>query len=229
MGAHLESIGVSQALFGQTRTAILSLLYGHPDESFYLRQLVRITGAGNGATQRELKQLSGAGLVTCKTVGRQTFYQANRSSPVFPEMRRLLLKSSGARDVLREALSPLNDKIEVAFVYGSIAAERDKTGSDLDLMIIGSVEFDEVIPQLGKAQEKLRREINPSVYPSEEWRLKVSSGNHFLKSVLSGRKVFVIGTERDLRDLSSKRLVKRPSEQRERNQKSSGRRRHQTR
>jgi predicted nucleotidyltransferase len=202
MSANPES--TSQNLFGRTRTAILSLLYGHADESFYLRQLVRATGAGNGAVQREVKQLSDAGLIVRKTVGNLVFYQANRKSPVFSELRGLLRKTTGVRDVLREALAPLNNRIEVAFVYGSIAAQKERVDSDVDLMIVGEASFEEVVPRLGSAGKRLRREINPTIYPVREFRSKLHSGNHFLTSVLESKKLFVIGNENDLRELSTK-------------------------
>ena len=204
---HRES--TSQGLFGQTRTAILSLLYGHPDESFYLRQLVRETGAGNGAVQREVKQLSDAGLIVRKPLGNLVLYQANRKSPVFSELRGLLLKTAGVRDVLRGALAPLKNRIEVAFVYGSIAAQKDRADSDVDLMIVGDATFDEVVPRLSGAEKKLRREINPTIYPVREFRSKVASGNHFLTSVLQSKKMFVSGNENDLRELSTKPPAKR--------------------
>jgi predicted nucleotidyltransferase len=226
MGTNEMPGKLSQGLFGQTRTAILSLLYGHADESFYLRQLVRETGAGNGAIQREVRQLSDAGLIVRKTVGRQVFYQANRKSPVFLELRGLLLKTSGARGVLRAGLAPLKDRVQAAFIYGSIAAQRDRADSDIDLMIVGDASFDEVVRALGGAEKMLRREINPSVYPPREFRSKLRSGNHFLNSVLQAKKLFVLGTEDDLRELSQKRLAKQPSKQPRRNQKPAGRRRH---
>jgi len=206
-----EGVGVLGGLFGRTRTAILSLLYGHADESFYLRQLVRETGAGNGAVQREVKHLSDAGLIVRKNVGNLVFYRANRKSPVFSELRGLLLKTVGVRDVLREALAPLKNRIEVAFVYGSIAAQKDRADSDVDLMIVGDATFDEVVPRLGEAQKRLRREINPTIYPVREFRAKLESGNHFLTSVLQSKKLFVAGNENDLRELSTKRLAKRAS------------------
>ncbi len=201
---------LSQGLFGQTRTAILSLLFGHADESFYLRQLVRETGAGNGAIQREVKQLGDAGLIIRKTVGTQVFYQANRKSPVFSELRGLLLKTSGVRDVLRASLAPLKDRIKVAFIYGSIAAQKDRADSDIDLMIVGDTDFDEVVRSLNGAQKKLRREINPSIYPPGEFRSKLRSRNHFLNSVVQSKKLFILGNENDLRELSAKRLAKPP-------------------
>jgi predicted nucleotidyltransferase len=202
---------ITQGLFGQTRTAILSLLYGHADESFYFRQLVRETGAGNGAIQREVKQLSDAGLIVRKTVGRQVFYQANRKSPVFSELRGLLLKTSGVHDVLREALAPLKNHITVAFVYGSIATRKDRADSDVDLMVIGDAEFGEIVSKLSNAEKRLRREINPTVYPLGEFRSKLGSGNHFLKSVLQSKKLFILGNENDLRELSAKRLANQTS------------------
>lgn len=191
--------------------------------------MARATGAGNGATQREVKQLSDSGLILRKTLGRQIFYQANRRHPVFSELRKLLLKTSGVRDVLRDALAPLQHAIQVAFVYGSIASQRDTAGSGLDLMVIGAADFDEVVSQLSSAQEKLRREINPSVYPAREWRSKLAAGNHFLSSVANAPKLFIISTENELRELSPKRLADQPPKRPGGNQKPSGRRRHKNR
>jgi predicted nucleotidyltransferase len=226
MGSEDNSEGISRVLFGRTRTAVLSLLYGHPDESFYLRQLVRATGSGNGATQREVKQLSAAGLIVRKNIGPQTHYQANRHSPIFAELRKLLLKTAGARELLREALAPIRDSIHVAFVYGSIATQTDRPESDMDLMIIGTADFDDVVSRLASAQAQLRREINPSIYPAKEWRTKLAAGNHFLNDVAKAPKLFIIGSENELRELSPKRLAQRPSNQPGRNQKPSRRRGH---
>jgi predicted nucleotidyltransferase len=224
MGTDMNPDKVSQGLFGQTRTAILSLLYGHADESFYLRQLVRETGAGHGAIQREVKQLSDAGLIVRKTVGRQIFYQANRKSPVFAEVRGLLLKTSGVHDVLREALAPLKNRIKIAFIYGSIATQKDRSDSDIDLMIVGDAGLEEIVPRLSNAEKRLRREINPAVYPPDEFRSKAGSGNHFLNSVLRSRKLFILGNEDDLRELSTKQMAGQASKQPGRNQKSARRR-----
>ena len=226
MSTNLSPRAIPGGLFGQTRTAILSLLYGHADESFYLRQLVREIGAGNGAVQREVKQLSDAGLIVRKPLGNLVLYQANRKSPVFSELRGLLLKTAGVHAVLREALAPLKNRIVVAFVYGSIAAQKDRAESDVDLMIVGDATFDEVVPRLGDAQKRLRREINPTIFPEREFRAKLASGNHFLTSVLQSKKLFVFGNENDLRELSTKRLAKRTPKHRQRNSQSSGRRRH---
>ena len=99
-------------LFGKTRRAVLALLYSHPDESFYLRQIARVTGAGMGSLQRELKQLSEAGIIQRSEIGRQAFFKANSDSPVFSELRNLIIKTFGVADVLRAALSPLANTIK---------------------------------------------------------------------------------------------------------------------
>jgi predicted nucleotidyltransferase len=138
------------------------------------------------------------------------------------------LKTSGAHGVLCAALAPLKGRVRVAFIYGSIAAQKDRADSDIDLMILGDASFDEVVQALSGAEKMLRREINPSVYPPREFRSKLRSGSHFLNSVLQSRKLFVLGTEDDLRELSPKRLANQPSEQPRRNQEPAGRGRHKT-
>jgi predicted nucleotidyltransferase len=190
---------LSETLFGRTRGAVLRLLYGHVEESFYLRQMARQTGITLGAVQRELRQLVDAGLVTRKTVGHQTFYSADRSSPVFEEMRSLVAKTVGIHDILLAALHPLKKKITVAFVYGSTARSRENTQSDVDLMIVGPVHFEDVVEHLQDAQKTLNREISPTVYSTREFLSKVK-GN-FLKVVLAEKKLFIIGDEHDLREL----------------------------
>jgi DNA-binding transcriptional ArsR family regulator len=109
------------ALFGKTRRALLSLLFSHPDESYYLRQLTRLTGVGMGALQRELKALSEVGIISIRIQGRQRFFQANPQCPIFDELKGLILKTSGAVDLLRAALASLAGNIQVAFIFGSIA------------------------------------------------------------------------------------------------------------
>jgi len=193
---------LSKTLFGQTRGAVLRILYGHVGESFYLRQLARQTNITLGAVQRELRQLVEADLAVRKTVGHQTFYSANQASPVFEEMRSLVAKTVGIHDVLLEALRPVEAKISLAFVYGSTARSRESTESDVDLMIVGRVHFADVIELLAPAQKTLNREINPTVYSTKEFLSKMRE--NFLKTVLTEKKLFIIGDESDLRELGQK-------------------------
>jgi predicted nucleotidyltransferase len=198
--AKINRLGAT--LFGKTRRAVLALLYGHPDESFYLRQIARVTGAGMGSLQRELQQLSEAGIIQRSEIGRQAFFKANSESPVFSDLKNLIIKTFGVADVLRAALSPLADTIQVAFIYGSMAGSEFKQSSDVDVMIIGNTAFAEVVAALSPVQETLAREINPTVYPQDEFKSKAAEGHHFLKTVLNDPKLFLIGDENELEKLA---------------------------
>ena len=193
---------LSDTLFGRTRGAVLSVLYGHVGKGFYLRQLARLTDIALGPVQREIRQLLEAGLVTRRTVGTQTLYSANQNSPVFREIKNLVTKTVGMRDIVAHALDPLRERINLAFVYGSVARSRETEHSDVDLMIVGKLDFDEVVACLAGAEKTLNREINPTVYSIREFGKKVR-GN-FLKTVLADKKLFVIGDEDVLRELGQK-------------------------
>jgi uncharacterized protein len=196
---------LSDTLFGRTRGAVLAVLFGHVGESYYLRQLARMTGIALGPVQRELRQLVDAGLVTRKTLGTHTLYSANPASPVFVEMRSLVAKTVGVHDVLLTALQPLERKFKLAFVYGSVARSRESHRSDIDLMIVGRAHFAEVVERIADAQKTLNREINPTVYTVKEFKNK-ARGN-FLKNVLGGEKVFLVGDENVLRELGHQRMA----------------------
>jgi predicted nucleotidyltransferase len=188
-------------LFGKTRRALLSLLFSHPDESYYLRQIARLTGVGMGALQRELRALCEAGIIALRVQGRQSFFQANPRCPVFEELKGLILKTSGAADVLRVALAPMAGNIEFAFIFGSVAQGRQTRQSDLDVMVVGNIEFSQVVSALSTAQETLGREINPVVYSHDEFKTKAMQGINFIKRIVESSKVFVVGDPSDLKKL----------------------------
>jgi predicted nucleotidyltransferase len=191
-------------LFGKTRQALLSLLFTHADESFFLEQLIRAAALGRGTVQRELAFLSRAGILRRTVRGRQVYFQADPDCPVYAELKGLVVKTAGVADALRAALAPLAARIRVAFVYGSVARSAERRASDIDVMVIGDVSFAEAAEALGRAQQDLRREINPSVYPAAEYRTKLAAKHHFLGSVLKGEKIFLIGDERELARLAKK-------------------------
>jgi len=194
-------------LFGQTRRAVLGLLLGHPDESYYLRQVARLTGAAPAAVQRELVQLVAAGIVERTDQGRQAYFRANARCPVFPELRGLVTKTAGAAGVIAGALTPLAERVRVAFIYGSVAGGDEKRDSDVDVMVVGDVSFAEVARALRPAQDRLHREVNPSVYPPSEFAEKVRGGHHFLSSVLKGDMIFVVGGTNELERLAEERVA----------------------
>jgi predicted nucleotidyltransferase len=203
MSTH-QAIAPPSRLFGNSRNALLTILYGHTDESFYLRQLIRATGSGNGALQRELRHLASLGLITRKVRGNQVLYQANSRSPIFSEMKSLIAKTVGIHDTIRSALARLSEEIPVAFVYGSVARQQERSNSDVDLMVLGSVPFGDLVSALRPAQKALDREINPTVFPVSEFRSKLAAGNHFLRAVMKDKKLFVLGSENELAKLAAK-------------------------
>jgi len=137
--------GLGDLLFGRTRGAILALLYGRADQSFYTRQIAREVDASVGAVQRELENLSKVGLIVRNSIGSQVFYQANRDAPIFQEMRALVNKTIGVFSVLRSALQSLSKQIVVAFVYGSVAREQETAQSDFDLLVVGKATLDDIL------------------------------------------------------------------------------------
>jgi len=205
---------IAYVLFGKARGAILGLLYGRPDQSFYYRQLTReLKGLSVGTLQRELDTLSQLGLVERSTVGNQVFYRANRSHPVFSELRALVAKTVGSTAMLRSALAPLADFISIAFIYGSIARQEERAESDIDLMVVGKATLEDVLGTLARTEASLRRAVNPTVYSVPEFKKKLASGNHFLNSVMRGEKIFLIGDEDELRKMGGIRLAQSRTDQ----------------
>ena len=203
----LQNNNLSATLFGKTRRAVLSLLYSHTDESFYLREIARVAAVGLGAVQREVKHLSDSGIINRTVRGNQVYYQANPHCPIFQELKNLVIKTAGVGDVLRAALAPLAARIGVALIYGSLARGKESRASDVDLLVVGHVTFSEVASALGEAQDTLGREINPTVYPPNEFRSKLREGHHFLTSVSKEPRIFLIGGEHELERLAEKRLA----------------------
>lgn len=163
-----------------------------------------MTGIAVGPVQRELRQLVEGGLVTKSTLGKQTMYSANEASPVFAEMRTLVAKTVGTHDVLLAALLPLKSQIDIAFVYGSVARSGENPRSDIDLMIVGRVNFEDVVERIADAQKTLNREINPTAYTPTEFKTKLR-GN-FLKTVLAAQTLFLLGDENDIRELGKQSM-----------------------
>jgi predicted nucleotidyltransferase len=194
-----NTIGMSDALFTGTQRQVLGLLFGNPDRSYYLNEIVRFAGVGIGTVQREVEKLSGAGLLTVKKIGNQKHYQANRQAPIYEELRGIVLKTFGIGDLLRQALSELAGQIKVAFVYGSIAKRTDTAGSDIDVMIIAdNVSYSDLFSALAAIETKLGRSVSPTLYHSAEFQSKLASDSSFVTRVVEQPKIFLIGSDNDI-------------------------------
>ena len=191
--------GLANALFSKVQQRVLGVLFGNPHRSFYANEIIALAGSGTGAVQRELTKLATAGLVTVRRQGNQKHYQANAASPIFGELRGLVLKTFGVADIVRIALSHLAPQIRAAFVYGSVAKAQDTATSDIDLMVVSdSLTYAEVFAALEQASSDLGRTINPTVYTGKEFARRVREGKAFLTRVMNQPKLWLIGAEHGL-------------------------------
>lgn len=191
---------IADLLFGAYRKKALSCLFLHPDMDYHVRELARLTGTAPGTLHKELARLADAGLLLRKAQGNQVRYQANRRSPVFDELAGLMRKTTGAAELLGEAVAPL--KPAVALIFGSIARGTETASSDVDVMLIADAAFAEVAKAVYPVQASLGREINPVIYNAAEFQRRVQAGDPFVREVLAQPKIFLIGSSDDLGELA---------------------------
>ena len=193
----MRKASIAHVLFSSTQQRLLSALLLNSPQPVYATELANHFGVRPSTLQRDLAKYTEAGILKMSRSGNRTYFQANEECPVFPELRALLIKTSGLVDLLHGELAPLSSKIKLAAVYGSIASGTETSGSDIDLLIIGSVKMIELVPLLEQATGKLRRQINPTLYTPEEFSQKARN-SHFVRSLLGKPLLFVLGTRRDL-------------------------------
>ena len=185
-------------LLSEYRQRVLGLLLLHPETSYHVREIARLTNTTAGTLHRELSKLAKAQILLRKISGNQVYYQANVSFLIFSELVSILRKTSGLTNALANALAPLEDKVEVAFIYGSIARGTENAESDVDIIIIGDISFKAAATALYSAQTIIGREINPRVYQRTEWQTLIATKNAFIKEILNKPKLFIKGTMNDI-------------------------------
>lgn len=190
---------IAATLFGKTRRAALARLYLEPAREFRLRELARLTGISAGAMQHELKQLVAADLVRRREHDGQVTYRPNAESPVFEELRTLVEKTSGIGELVRRTLQPAARRIRLALIYGSVAKGVNRARSDLDLLVVGSIAFGDLVRLLAPAEKRIGREISPRLYAEKDYRERLGRGERFLKSVLQGPHTVLMGEVDDPR------------------------------
>lgn len=189
----MGTTSIADALFTKVQQRVLATLFGNPARSFYAQEIIARVASGTGAVQRELARLESAELVTVSRVGRQKHYQANPASPVFAELRSLVLKTSGLTDVLRAALTPLAPAIAAAFVFGSVAKRQDTATSDVDLFVVADdVAYPDLYAALSPVEPQLGRPVNPTVVTRAELARRIAEGNAFVTRVLDGPKLWLM-------------------------------------
>ena len=189
------------ALFGKTRRNVLALLFGQPGKTFYLREIVSRSGTGMSQVQKELAQLVAAGLVLRERRANQVHFHANPEASIYGELLGIVTKTFGVADVLREALARFKDRVRLAFVYGSIAKGTAHATSDIDLLLVADLPPSELAVPLAGLRDRLGRKISLVSYSAGEFGSMVRGQHHFIRAVLNGPKIWLIGDERALDEL----------------------------
>lgn len=181
----MSATSIGDALFTKTQQRLLALLYGQPERSFYLNELVRLAQVGRGSVNRELAKLEDSGLITSTRQGNQVHYQANHANPVFSELKLLVQKTFGVADLIRAALTPLASSLEQAFIYGSVAKGEAHAASDVDVMLVGNdLSYGDIMELLAPVEDQLQRTVNPTVYSPDDFAKRIAEQQSFVTRVL---------------------------------------------
>lgn len=190
---------IADVLFTPVQQRLLALLYGQPQRKYQSSELIRLVNSGTGAVHRALTRMAAAGLVSVEPVGNQKHYQANTASPVFEELSGLVRKTVGLKVPLQATLEPLADRIAAAFVYGSVVKGTERSGSDIDLLVVADdLDYAQLYDALPQAEAALGRPINPTVMTTEEWRRKRGSADSFAARIAAQPRLFVLGDDNAL-------------------------------
>jgi len=186
---------LAELLSSRARAEIFRLLLSGTGEELHVREIERRSGLNDSTLRQELRKLVRLDLVQSRRDSNRVYYRAKTESPLYPEIRNLVLKTSGLSDVLKSALT--DKRIRVAFVFGSIAGGEEKAGSDVDLMVIGQLGLRDLSRLLSGIEEKIGREVNPHVLREEEFRKRIRAKEHFVSSIMETPKMFIIGSQRE--------------------------------
>ncbi len=184
-------------LFSSTRAELLGLFFNNPDDRFYLREIARHIGKDAAGIKRELDNLVKLGLLAREKRGVQKYYFANKSSPVFFEMKGLVFKTTGVQGAMKASLSRLKG-VKAAFIYGSYAKGAEKEDSNINLMVIGQANITELNDMVMGLEEKLKRDIDYLVFDEQEYRKRKETKDPFVREILKGKKIFLVGKEDEL-------------------------------
>jgi len=188
-----------KSLFGsKIREKLLTQLFSHTDQSFYVRELHELIHEDATNISRELKKLEELRIVVCQPMANIKYYRANADNPIFNELKSIVLKTNGVAGLIQSNLKNFKE-IQLAFIFGSIAKGREDANSDIDLIIVGNLNQDELNEGITQTEEKLQREINYIVYEPQEFRNKIYHQDGFIMDILSGEKILLIGNIDDFR------------------------------
>lgn len=189
---HMNTL--AQLLSSQVRAEIFRLLFNRKKTAIHLRDLQRRSQLSIGTIQKEIGHLKKLDLVIPERDGNRLYYTANTNHPLYKEICALVEKTSGIVEKLKEVLSRIKE-IECAFVFGSLAKGEEKSHSDIDLIIVGDIGQRVLSSKFKEVTEQTEREINPHIYSMKSWKAKLKKKDHFIKTILNDKKIFLIGDD----------------------------------
>ena len=196
--ARIGSPGVSalaDALFTSTQQRVLALLFGQPDREFFVTEIIALAGSGRGAVQRELARLAESGLAVVSRAGNRKHYRANRESPLFDEICSIVRKTIGLELSLRRALEPLEDRLILALLFGSVARRTDTAASDIDLLLVSEdLTLETVYTAMAPVEAQLGRPVSLTLYTSAEFQTRRTAKSGFLTRILQGPHIVLLGS-----------------------------------
>jgi predicted nucleotidyltransferase len=192
------------ALFPEIRAGVLSATLLQPERWWFMTELARHLKTTPSSLQRELESLVDAGLLERRQDGRRSYFRANSASPLFADLRGMIDKTSGVVPAIKAALKTFGSRIELAFLYGSVARGEEHSASDVDLAIVGTLRQIDLLPALRKLEARFHREVNVTLFSPDEFSARLAAGDHFLDSVLKGKTILLKGAIHELEEAASR-------------------------
>jgi predicted nucleotidyltransferase len=194
---------ILEALFtSRARVEVLKLFFLRSSDRHYVREIASLTDQPVRAVQRELARLEQGGLLMSEPDGNRRYYRADRNTPVFDELRSLLVKTAGLTDEIKRQLQKQSEQIDLAFIFGSFAKGEESSRSDVDILVIGSISARALAALIAQLKVDLEREINPAILPQGEFKQKLKASDPFILSIMQEPKIFLIGGEDELETLA---------------------------
>ncbi|MEW6001430.1 MAG: winged helix-turn-helix domain-containing protein [Nitrospirota bacterium] len=177
-----------KSLFSSSiRADVLSLLLNSPEEKFYIREIAKLLRKNPSGVKRELDNLEKMGIVTSEKIANLKYFQADKDSPLFSELKNLVTKSLGLPGALKAVLRASGAK--VAFIYGPYA-EGNNVNS-VDLFVVGA--SSSLIREIREIEKRFDQKINCTIMEEDEYRIKKKKGDTNMKRILSGKRITLLG------------------------------------
>jgi predicted nucleotidyltransferase len=171
---------------------LLAALFLGDNRAVPASELVERTSAPAASVYRELARLVGAGLIEREQERRGAGFLPAKDSPLYEPMRVLLERTMAVEPQLTRALEGI-DGIDAAAIFGSWAARKPGGGSDIDLLVIGSMDRDELLAGIERIERLAKREIDVTAYRSDDFERRRAEGSGFIRTVLRGPLIPLIG------------------------------------